>query len=45
MQVPNQYANTIGSMGGATDAMQNAGVGKGGAAGNSQGKTGSAEPQ
>ena len=38
MQVPNQYANTIGSMGGATDAMQNAGVGKGAAAGGSQGK-------
>ena len=38
MKVPSQYSNTVGSMGGATDAMQNAGVGKGGAAGGSQGK-------
>jgi hypothetical protein len=38
MRVPDQYSNTIDSMGGATGAMQNAGVGKGSAAGDSQGK-------
>ena len=38
MSGPSRYANTVGSMGGPTDAMQNAGMGKGGAAGGSQGK-------
>jgi hypothetical protein len=41
MRVPTQFKNTVGSTGGPTDAMKNAGVGKGGtagAAGASQGK-------